>query len=107
VELWRDVPYEEKGAVFQPTFVRGIKCLRLDTLFKVKFTPTIHDKSTHVWRVANKSCKKNPGKHPHSELLARAEEILAELADTPEQPHVSDIVMFQSFFRYQIGKARS
>jgi hypothetical protein len=34
-ERWRDVPFEDKGAVFQPTFIRGIKCLRLDLLLKV------------------------------------------------------------------------
>ena len=33
---WQDVDSEEKGAIFQPTIARGIKCLRLETLLKVK-----------------------------------------------------------------------
>jgi len=36
-ERWKDVPSEDKGAIFQPTFMRGIKCLRLDTLVRVGF----------------------------------------------------------------------
>lgn len=33
--LWRDVSTEWKGAIFQASFLRGVKCLRLDTLAKV------------------------------------------------------------------------
>ena len=34
-ERYRDVPNEDKGAIFQPTFIRGIKCMRLDMLMTV------------------------------------------------------------------------
>ena len=34
-ESWRDVPFGEKGNIFQPTFMRGVKCLRLEALLKV------------------------------------------------------------------------
>ena len=34
-QRWKDVPFEDKGAIFQPTIVCAIKCLRIDTLFKV------------------------------------------------------------------------
>lgn len=33
--LWRDVSTEWKGAIFQTSFLRGVKCLRLDTFVKV------------------------------------------------------------------------
>lgn len=33
--LWKDVSTECKGAIFQASFLRGVKCLRLDTLAKV------------------------------------------------------------------------
>ena len=42
-ERWRDVPFEEKGAIFQPTFIRGIKCLRLDLLLKVRPILPVHN----------------------------------------------------------------
>ena len=34
-ERWEGVPFGMKGAIFQPTFLRGVKCLRLDALMKV------------------------------------------------------------------------
>jgi len=61
-EIWRDVSSDEKGAVFQPTFMRGVKCLRLDALMK--------------------ACQELPDKFPHEELLASADEILSELANS-------------------------
>lgn len=36
-ERWKDVPNEQKGTIFEPTFVRGVKCLHLDALMKVNF----------------------------------------------------------------------
>ncbi len=33
--VWTDVPYEDKGAIFQPTLVRGVKCLRLNVYMSV------------------------------------------------------------------------
>ena len=32
---WKDVPFDDKGSIFQPTFIRGVNCLRLDTLMNV------------------------------------------------------------------------
>lgn len=37
-ERWKEVPSEDKGAIFQPTFLRGIKCLYLDAFMKVNST---------------------------------------------------------------------
>lgn len=36
-ELWKDVSFEDKGAVFQPTFIRAVKGMRLDMLLAVTF----------------------------------------------------------------------
>lgn len=41
-ERWQDVSSEEKGAIFQPTIARGIKCLRLDVLLKVNSPPSVN-----------------------------------------------------------------
>ena len=35
-ERWKDVPDEEKGAIFEPRFARGIKGLRLSTYLGVR-----------------------------------------------------------------------
>jgi hypothetical protein len=47
-ERWKDVPFDEKGNVFQPTFVRGIKCLRLDAHMKVNFVFPAYVVGTHM-----------------------------------------------------------
>lgn len=35
-ELWKDVSFDDKGAVFRETFMRGIKCRRLEALIGVR-----------------------------------------------------------------------
>lgn len=35
-ERYKNVPDGERGVVFLPTFIRGIKCLRLDMLMSVR-----------------------------------------------------------------------
>lgn len=34
-DLWKDVPYDDKGVVFRDTFMRGVRCLRLNALIGV------------------------------------------------------------------------
>ena len=38
-ELWKDVPYDDKGVIFKPTIVRAVKCLRLDAFIGVMSFP--------------------------------------------------------------------
>ena len=33
--VWKNETTEDRGIIFQDTFLRGVKCLRLDTLMKV------------------------------------------------------------------------
>ena len=47
-ERWKDVPFEEKGAIFQPTFIRGVKCLRLDVLLKVNSMRSNYNACTDI-----------------------------------------------------------
>ena len=105
-ERWKDTPSEDKGAIFQPTVARGIKCLRLDALLKVKLTPNQQYRYSCTSQ-RRQACKLNLKKYPYEELLASADDILSELEDAPHGPHVPDIAFFLSFFRYPIGKARS
>ena len=34
---YKDVPDKVKGAIFQSTFIRGVKCMRLDILVMVRY----------------------------------------------------------------------
>lgn len=34
--IWKDVSDEDKGAIFRPMFVRGVKCLRLNAFMSVR-----------------------------------------------------------------------
>ena len=35
-QLWKDVSYEDKGHMFKPEFIRGVKLLRLEALTQVR-----------------------------------------------------------------------
>jgi hypothetical protein len=60
-ELWRDVPFGEKGNIFQPTFMRGVKCLRLDALLKVNSMCSTNNVRSHVSR-RHKACNQKSWK---------------------------------------------
>lgn len=34
-EAWKDVPKEDCGVIFQPSFIRGVRTLRIETLMQV------------------------------------------------------------------------
>jgi hypothetical protein len=106
-EFWKDVPYREKGNIFQPTFMRGVKCLRLDALLGVSFICSVGSVCAHTRRNRLQACVENPGKFSHEELLTSADELLFELANAPTQPHVPDAAFFLSFFRYPVGQAHA
>ncbi|KAI9059649.1 hypothetical protein FKP32DRAFT_1579551 [Trametes sanguinea] len=91
MQQWADVPVSEKGSIFQPTFLRGVKCLRLGTYLK--------------------AYKENPGpssKMPLSRILAEAQDLLNELAFAPNEPVGEDgNPMFLCFTRYPLAGAHS
>lgn len=54
--------------------------------------------------------KKNPGpnsKFPLSELLAGADELLAEIGTLPDRPNHECIGFYLSFFPYMVGSAHA
>ncbi|KAI0762752.1 hypothetical protein C8Q74DRAFT_1371747 [Fomes fomentarius] len=77
-ERYSGVSSEEKGAIFQHTFIRGVKCLRLN-----EFMTSLED------------------------LLASADEILAELGDVPTELESDSIGFFHAFVRYPAGQAHT
>ncbi|RPD81620.1 hypothetical protein L226DRAFT_541311 [Lentinus tigrinus ALCF2SS1-7] len=89
-EAYKDVPFSDKGQIFQPTFIRGVKRLRLEAFMK--------------------AYKMNPGpnsKFPLSELLAGADELLAEIGTLPDRPNDECIGFYLSFFPYAVGSAHA
>ncbi|KAI0735556.1 hypothetical protein C8Q76DRAFT_668229 [Earliella scabrosa] len=89
-ERYRDVPNEDKGAIFQPTFIRGIKCMRLDMLMT--------------------AYSNNPGansKYSLEDLLASADEVLAELMAIPGPPTVESVGFHQAFYLYPAAVAHT
>ncbi|TFK93035.1 hypothetical protein K466DRAFT_479395 [Polyporus arcularius HHB13444] len=90
-ELYKDVPFSEKGQIFQPTFIRGVKSLRLDAFMKAY----------------TKERSANP-KYSLDELLAGAQELLDELVGAPTQPQtVDDYAFILAFHRYPTGQAHA
>jgi hypothetical protein len=63
-ELWKDVPFEDKGPVFQPTFIRGVKCLRLEALVKVNLV-----RSTNACALIRHGAIRVAGKVPEITLM--------------------------------------
>ncbi|KAI0358985.1 hypothetical protein OH77DRAFT_1396325 [Trametes cingulata] len=88
IQFWRDVPQAVKGAMFQDSFVRGVKCLRLDVMIKAY---AAHPGPT--------------SKLPLSEILAGAEDLISELASAPEEPENERLYPFHlGFIRYPLAQ---
>ncbi|KAF8332610.1 uncharacterized protein EI90DRAFT_3122362 [Cantharellus anzutake] len=92
---WADANRKERGAIFDSTFVRGVRVLYVQTLVKA-YEQTMSDKS-----------------HPYNlrEIMEVADRIQADCRDRPVKKILSSgkpasIVFIQSYQRYPEGKAR-
>ncbi|KAI0651479.1 hypothetical protein C8Q79DRAFT_37533 [Trametes meyenii] len=88
IARWPDVPVKDKGAIFQESFLRSVKCLRLDAL--------------------TRAYTKNPGsasKYLLSEILAGAEDLIEQLASAPKEPVDLSYATFLCFTRYPLAQA--
>ncbi|KAI0666285.1 hypothetical protein C8Q78DRAFT_464630 [Trametes maxima] len=88
IARWPDVPIKDKGAIFQESFLRSVKCLRLDALMR--------------------AYAKNPGsasKYPLSEILAGAKDLIKQLACAPKEPADLSYASFLCFTRYPLAQA--
>ncbi|KAI0688062.1 hypothetical protein C8T65DRAFT_675219, partial [Cerioporus squamosus] len=90
-ELYKDVPFSEKGQIFQPTFIRGVKSLRLDAFMKVCLQG---EPRTELEVLL-------------SELLAGANELSAEIGTVPDRPNHECIGFYLAFFPYAAGQAHA
>ncbi|KAH9927533.1 uncharacterized protein BXZ73DRAFT_78555 [Epithele typhae] len=64
-EKYKDVPLEERGTVLEPTFIRGVKAMRLNQYMKL----------------ANRTNTVTKHSVPLDELIAGADELIKELRD--------------------------
>ncbi|KAH8086615.1 hypothetical protein BXZ70DRAFT_956205 [Cristinia sonorae] len=85
-ETWRDVPQDDKGAVFHQSFVRGVHARYLDVYMK--------------------ACGTDPGKYKLKTLLKEAEGLLRH-CDIPAVSPSAGPGFFMSFTTYPKGVAHS
>ncbi|KAI0757372.1 hypothetical protein C8Q80DRAFT_1282310 [Daedaleopsis nitida] len=92
-QYWKDVSFQDKGAIFQPTFIRAIKALRLDAYMKAYTTNPASANS----------------KYPLKDLLAGADELIAEIdvVKGREEIYGEGVPFWLAFYRYQLGKAHA
>lgn len=78
-QAWRNVPKEQRGAVFEDTFLRGVKCLRFDCYMKASLA--------------------DPSKFPLEMLHQDAQDMIREVnaAVIPSDPHLHPGYILASF----------
>ncbi|KAJ8488725.1 hypothetical protein ONZ51_g3369 [Trametes cubensis] len=83
IDLWKDVPNSEKGSIFQPSFLRGVKCLRLDAMLQ---TQSFLD-----------------------EISRGAQDLIDDIASAPMEPPTDTGLYghYLSFARYPLAQAHS
>ena len=68
-EMYKDVSYSDKGQIFQPTFIRGVKRLRLDTFMKVRlilYPPITFRLTWYLRRPTRRTLARTPSSHCQS-----------------------------------------
>ena len=113
-QLWKDVSYEDKGHMFKPEFIRGVKLLRLEALTQVR-SPQL-DQVVRPFIRFCQSYVMDPGPHNVQvldELTAGADAVLEEVggasANAKESPAqtVNEWANHLSFFAYHAGRAEA
>jgi len=89
---WKNVPKDDRGVIFEKTFIRGVKCLHINALMQ--------------------AYAQDPGpdsKYPLEDLLEEADDILREMREDPRptggDPH--DPGFISSFYVYPAAHATS
>ncbi|KAF8126941.1 hypothetical protein EV363DRAFT_1346694 [Boletus edulis] len=90
-QIWRDVPKDDRGAVFQDTFVRGIKAIYLETLMSAHAKAAATEKQTFL-----------------DTLLDAARELVEDMEKESRQPSSTEPVdpgFVSSFYVYPTAEA--
>ena len=76
-QVWRNVPRDDRGAIFEDTFLRGVKCLRLDCYMKVR------PRSSHSYVIACQvqfqACMRDRDNFPLETLYQDAQDMIREV----------------------------
>ncbi|RDX56274.1 hypothetical protein OH76DRAFT_1519389 [Lentinus brumalis] len=90
--VFADVDDEQRGTVFQPTFIRSVKCFRLDALMGVYLK---NPSSTSEFLLA--------------EILAGADELLEDIGrvGVPDEPNTETVPFWLAFRCYPAGQAHA
>lgn len=70
-EQWKDVSFEEKGEVFRPAFIRGVKSLHLEALLSVPAFSFTHTLPNTKRTVRRRTTKTLPNFHSGKFLLVQ------------------------------------
>lgn len=104
--FWPDEPKENRGAVFQKTFLRGVRCLRLETLVKVHYLQLLLCFSDR--NAVRQATMAFPAKYPLNDLYEAARELLEDVeGDEASTEERNDPAHFSSFYVYPRGQAKS
>ncbi|KAG6374418.1 hypothetical protein JVT61DRAFT_4455 [Boletus reticuloceps] len=90
-QIWRDVPKDDRGAVFQDTFVRGIKAIYLETLMSAHAKAAAADKQGFL-----------------DALLDASRELVEDMEKESRQPSSTEPVdpgFVSSFYVYPTAEA--
>ncbi|KAH9891072.1 hypothetical protein C8Q73DRAFT_734877 [Cubamyces lactineus] len=92
IDLWKDVPNSEKGSIFQASFLRGVKCLRLDAMLQA------YNDKPHLQTQSFLD-----------EILRGAQNLIDDLAAAPMEPPTETGLYghYLSFARYPMAQAHS
>lgn len=104
---WKNVPKDDRGAIFEPTFIRGVRCLHIEMLMQV--SNQLQSVNTHGLTMA-KGYSKDPGpnsKYPLESLLEEAELILKGIRDEQRSTEPADPGFISSFYVYPKAHALS
>ncbi len=107
--VFADVDDEQRGAVFQPTFIRSVKCFRLDALMGVRHAPP---SDLRRLLTLEKVYLKNPSPTSEfllAEILAGADELLEDIGrvGVPDEPNTETVPFWLAFRCYPAGQAHA
>ncbi|KAI0336225.1 hypothetical protein GY45DRAFT_1430362 [Cubamyces sp. BRFM 1775] len=90
IDLWRNVPNSEKGSIFQASFLRGVKCLRLDAMLQAYTAKPILQTQSFL-----------------DEMSRGAQDLINDLASAPMEPPLDTGLYghYLSFARYPLAQA--
>ena len=105
LQTWRDVPQEDKGAIFAPSFIQGVHSLYLQVFMKVK--RTCHSFDGVLTEFYAQACRADPRKFKPETLFKEAQKLLRSEPPLNALSGLLDRGFSLSFTIYPCGRALS